>query len=505
MTTSFRLLLLTLIVFPGLFSVSHAAQRPNVLLIVVDDMSPFDLQMYNQRSVLETPTLDRLAQQGVVIDQAYQMGSWSGAVCTPSRHMIMSGRSVWHIPTKRRPKGKQRNENPHEKDSQLVPPNLEQQTLAAVFNRAGYETMRTCKTGNSYEAANKQFTFRKDAMKRGGDEPSGSAWHAERVLEYLASRDERKADKPFLIYYGFSHPHDTRDGTPELLAKYGATNHADPQTIPPAHAQQPALPVNYLPSHPFPEGHPNLRDEVAVSGVWKRRDETTIRNEIGRQFACVENIDRQVDRVLNRLEQSGDLENTLVIFTSDHGMAIGRHGLQGKQNLYEHTWRVPMIVSGPGLPQGTRVAGNVYLMDLLATICDYTKVKAPETNEGLSMLPAIQGKTQTIRETLYGVYCGGTKPGMRSVRRGDWKLIEYDVLDGRVRKSQLFQLSENPHEFLLEHHVATIGDLTGMVPEPHQVNLAEDSRYAEKLQEMRALLTEQMQSHNDPHKLWWQE
>ena len=78
-------------------------------------------------------------------------------------------------------------------------------------------------------------------------------------------------------------------------------------------------------------------------------------------MACSENIDRQLGRVLDRLEQMGELENTYVFYTSDHGMAIGRHGLQGKQNLYEHTWRVPMIVMGPGVKAGSRAVGNILL------------------------------------------------------------------------------------------------------------------------------------------------
>src|SRR5690606_34288378 len=107
-------------------------------------------------------------------------------------------------------------------------------SLAAVFNRAGYDTMRTCKQGNSYEAANKQFTVRRDATKRGGTAESGSAWHAEQVLKFLEDRGSSKDADPFLIYFGFSHPHDVRDGTPELLKKYGAVNHANREELPPA-------------------------------------------------------------------------------------------------------------------------------------------------------------------------------------------------------------------------------------------------------------------------------
>ena len=146
-----------------------ADSRPNIVFILVDDQSPFDLRMYNPQSTLDTPNLDRLAARGMVLDGAYHMGSFSGAVCMPSRHMIMSGRSVWHLP-------------PAPWGAKTSPPQLEQQTIPAVFNRAGYATMRTCKMGNSYEAANKLFTVRRDASKRGDTHESGSGWHGDQVM-----------------------------------------------------------------------------------------------------------------------------------------------------------------------------------------------------------------------------------------------------------------------------------------------------------------------------------
>lgn len=484
--------------------VTGLSKRPNVLFILVDDQSPWDLKVYNPNSPLDSPNLDRLAREGMVLDGAYHMGSFSGAVCTPSRHMIMSGRTVWHLPI-----------SPSAKQKGLCPDDLETRTLPAVFRRAGYLTMRTCKEGNSYEGANKQFEIRHDATKRGGTAETGSAWHADRVLDFLDSYEKKieqaksedganREVEPFLIYFGFSHPHDVRDGTPELLAKYGAVNHRDRATVPPANPNQPKLPENYLPKHPFPHGHPGLRDEVDVEGVWDRRDEQTIRNELGREFACSENIDRQIGRVLDRLEQLGQLENTLVIYTADHGMAIGRHGLQGKQNLYQHTWRVPMIARGPGISAGTRAEGNVYLLDLLATLCDYCQVPVPESNEGVSFCRVLRGEQSQVRDVLYGVYNGGTKPGQRSVKQGDWKLIEWDVLDGKVRRTQLFNLRENPLEFLEEHQSDAVRQLTGSVPSATQLNLADDPRHAEKLEEMRGLLQSEMQRLDDPWKLWYQ-
>jgi arylsulfatase A-like enzyme len=466
-------------------------RRPNILFILVDDQPPLDLKVYNPDSPLETPNIDRLAREGMVIDGAYHMGSFSGAVCTPSRHMIMSGRTVWHLPIA-----------PGAMEKDLCPPDIVNQTLPAVFNRAGYATMRTCKQGNSYEAANKLFAVRHDATKRGGTHESGSGWHGDRVMEYLEERGSSKDSRPFLIYFGFSHPHDVRDGTPELLEKYGAVNHADKKSLPPANPKAPALPPNWLPAHPFEHGHPRLRDEVAVSGVWERRDERTIRNELGREFACSENIDIQIGRVLAKLEATGELENTYIIYTADHGMAIGRHGLQGKQNLYQHTWRVPYIVRGPGIKAGSRAEGNLYLLDTLATLCDLAGIAPPETNEGLSIKPVFQGVKQVVRETLYGVYNGGTKPGMRSVKKGDWKLVKYDVLNGKVRETQLFNLAENPHELLAEHHDPEVAALTGAKPAPGQVNLADDPKHAAKLAEMETLLLAEMRRFNDPWRLW---
>jgi arylsulfatase A-like enzyme len=476
-------------IFSWTGSLSAQTKRPNILFIVVDDQSPFDLGVYEPKSMLQTPVLDRLAAEGMVFDSAHHMGSFLSAVCTPSRHMLLCGRTVWHLPI-----------GPGAENH--CPPNVEQSTMAAVFNRAGYATMRTCKIGNSYEGADKQFAVRKDGNKRGGNDTEGSAWHAEQVLDYLEHRESSADTRPFLIFFGFSHPHDPRNGKSELLAKYGAVNHEDRNSLPPANAKHPALPVNYLPAHPFHHGQPGLRDEVAVSGVWENRDERTIRNEIGREFACCENIDTQIGRVLDKLGSTGELSNTYVFYTSDHGIAIGRHGLQGKQNLYEHTSRVPFIVKGPGIKPGSRAKGNIYLSDVLATLCDLAGIQPPASNEGISFRPVLDGTQQTVRDVLYGVYCGGTKPGMRCVKRGDWKLIKYDVLDGQVRETQLFNLADNPYELIEQHQDPQIIGLTGNTPTAAQRNLAEDPRYAAKLNEMESLLDAEMRRLDDPYRLW---
>ena len=480
MNLSFGFFTLNLTALVLLIGCKQEQEPPNFLFVLVDDQSAFDLKTYYPASILETPYIDGLAESGMVLESARHMGSMNGAVCTPSRHMIMTGRTLWNLP----PSAEfQKNVDPHP---------LDDQTLGAIFNRAGYNTMRTCKKGNSYPGANKQFEVIKDVTKRGGTEEKGSAWHSKQVLEYLSDRERTQEKEPFFIYFGFSHPHDPRNGTPELLEKYGSINHRDTSSFPPLNSKQPPLPENYLAAHPFFHGHPELRDEERVSGVWKRRDEATVRNELGREYACAENIDIQLGKVLEKLEVMDELENTYIIYTSDHGMSIGRHGLMGKQNLYEHTWRVPFIVKGPGIKAGTRKEGNIYLLDILPTVCDLASIEIPETVQGKSFKPVLMSEKNTIRDVQYGVYSGGTKPGMRTVRKGDWKLIKYDMMDGGVRETQLFNIAENPHEYLPKH------EMSGVM----ETNLASDPKYYEKLKEMEDILLQQMINNNDPYRLW---
>jgi choline-sulfatase len=328
-------------------------------------------------------------------------------------------------------------------------------------------------------------------------------------MEFLNNYENENMGKPFFMYLGFSHPHDPRHGKEELYMKYGASD--EPPAIP--NPKAPPLPVNYLPEHPFRHGNDTGRDVTRVQGVMADRDESVVRNEIGRYYACIENIDNQIERVLSKLESMGKLDNTYIFFTGDNGIAIGSHGLMGKQNLYEHSWRIPLIVKGPGIKPGSRAEGNVYLMDVLPTLCDIAKIETPPTSDGISFLPVLKGETDVIRDVLYGAFNiysekgyggagNGSRPGIRAVKKGDWKLIKYDVYDGEVRETQLFNLKDNPDELLIEHHDSMIVKLTGNHPEPFQKNLADDPGYADKLMEMELLLLDKQFEFNDPFLMW---
>ena len=482
---------------------------PNFLFIITDDQDTYSVGAYRrtepaeprpdgQPYVVDTPNIDRLAEEGMIFHQARLMGSWTGAVCTASRTCIQTGRGTWRAKQDYDGAGSAAN------------------TLPGIFNRGvrsglpsrPYATYRTCKVGNSYPTANLEFAVVNDATKRGNTDGNGSEWHADRSIDHINHwrTNHRPFGKPFLMFLGFSHPHDTRmarnaANPPDLAGRYHCFNATDPASIPLA-PLAPPLPFSHLsctpatyPAHPFDHGNLEVRDETTVEGVGQYRTEPVIRNEIGRQFACYDWIDRQIGRVLAKLEDpdgDGDksdsvLANTYIVFTSDHGIAIGRHGLQGKQNLYDHSWRVPYIVRGPGIAPGSRTNALVYLHDTFPTLCDLAGLALPPTigpNDGRSFRNVLEGSSATARGTLYGLYAGGDKPGIRAVTDGRFKLVKYDVANNAVQNTQLFDLEQNPFELLPEHGVP---------------NLATRTAYAGIRQRLEAAMMQQRIDNADPY------
>ncbi len=496
-------------ILPGIAGCSNhkETKKPNILFIITDDQSPYSLSTYGNQ-ICTTPNIDRLASEGMTITDSYIQGSWQSAVSIPSRTQIMTGRNLWRtvdLPGAKTPVYK----TPAEANAAITPDDPQYFSIPAIFNREGYITFRTCKRGTSYENANKLFTYRYDKWCVYADDENGSKWHGDRAMDFLEMYDNEKIEQPFLMYFGFSHPHDPRYEKPEYYEKYGAADEAPDIPNP----KSPPLPVNYLPAHPFKIGVDEGRDETQVQGVMRNRDEATIRNEIGRKYACIENIDFQIGRVLNKLDEMGLLENTYIFFCGDNGIAVGRHGLMGKQNLYEHSWRVPLIVRGPGIKAGSRASGFTYLMDVLPTLCDIANIDTPGSCDGISFLPVLHGRKKTIRNTLYGAFTiinqkddrgQGTNvsPGIRAVRKGKWKLIKYDLYDGTVRQTQLFNLKENPFELLIEHHDPVIINLNKNKPLSNQQNLADNPKYSGRLKKMEKLLYKQQLKYNDPYHLW---
>lgn len=423
---SFPITWLTALLLLLLSRLAPAAQ-PNLVFLIADDMRPDAIAALGH-PVVKTPNLDRLVGRGFVFHNAYCMGSMVGAVCSPSRHMIHSGRTLWRFD-----------------------PNDAEGTIGDVMRKAGYVTWHLSKKGNTPQKYHKTFEhtgYVEDSKER------TSGYHgralADRTIEFLKTTWNK--DQPLFMYLGFEGPHDPRVAADEFLSLY------ERDKLP--------LPANYKPFHPIDNGWMTGRDEALAP--WPRTEEV-VRKHLHDYYGCITSIDRNVGRILQTLEELGELDDTVVMFTSDHGLSIGSHGLFGKQNLYEHSMRSPLIWAGPGVPRGETDA-LTYLYDLYPTGCDLVGVKVPGKVEGKSQKPVIQGQAATTREVIFTAF----EQGQRAVRKGDWKLHRFPL----VNDSLLFNLKEDPNEL-------------------H--DLAQDPAQAGKVKEMMVLLEEQQKFYGDPH------
>jgi arylsulfatase A-like enzyme len=260
---------------------------------------------------------------------------------------------------------------------------------------------------------------RKFPEKGVGLTPQISADLADAAIGYL--RREDPTDKPFFLHVCFTAPHDPLLIPPGYAGKY------DPALLP--------LVKNFLPEHPFDHGNFRGRDELLFA--WPRTREETL-GELAAYYAVISHMDEQIGRLLLALEQSGQADNTLVIFTADQGLAIGSHGLRGKQNMYEHTLGVPLVMRGPGVPRGKRIAGQVYLRDIYPTVCQLTGVPIPSTVEAKSFVPLLSGEAQAIHPHVFCYF----RDVQRAIRTDRWKYIRYP----QVAREQLFDLQQDPLE-----------------------------------------------------------
>jgi arylsulfatase A-like enzyme len=219
----------------------------------------------------------------------------------------------------------------------------------------------------------------------------------------------------------FNAPHDPRLAPKEYHERY------NPERLP--------LPANYLPQHPFNNGDLTGRDERLAP--WPRTPEV-VRQHLADYYAAITFLDAQVGRVLDALRASGRYDNTLVVFSSDHGLAIGSHGLFGKQNLYDHSMHAPLVFAGPGVPKGKRSDALCYLLDIFPTLGDLAGVPAPQGSEGKSLAPVLAGKRSAVRDAIFTAY----RHVQRAVRDDRWKLLVYP----QVNKVQLFDLRNDPAE-----------------------------------------------------------
>ena len=412
------------------------AAKPNFLVIVTDDQRPDTIAALGNPRIA-TPNLDWLVKNGMVFENFI----CSNPLCVPSRAEILTGRTGFQNGVlgmgreKMNPKltlwpaamaaggyhawysGKWMNDG--------SPTTRGYHETRGLFSGGGGtwkkgEVVRGRK-GRSITGY-RNWTFKdakgKPELQKGiGLTPLTDKYIADGALDFL----KQKTEQPFFLHVNFTGPHDPLVYPPGYEKKYTGAKMK--------------LPENFKPRHPFDHGNFNGRDEQLLP--WPRT-KADVLDELAVYYAVIDHIDKQVGRLLGQLRADGRLANTFIIFTSDHGLALGSHGLMGKQNMYDHTLRVPFFIAGPGIERGARTQSFGFLRDLYPTTCELAGIAIPKTVHAKSLAPILRGRKKTVHPAGYGYF----RDVQRMVWVEGWKLVFYP----KTGRHQLFKLAEDPHE-----------------------------------------------------------
>ncbi len=445
----------------SIIAVGQKQQKPNVLFLYTDDQTYDTIHAWNNDEI-HTPNLDRLYKNGTTFTHAFNNGAWGGAVCVAARAMLNTGRSVWNCGGKSAGNGS-------------LP------LWGQQFKSAGFETFMTGKWHNGAKTKNLSFdhmgkagggmygstgldgaAYWRDGSKDEKWTPFDPKWNgqwrkikdkdgknvaihssdlwANQSIDFL-NNVATKSEKPFFMYVGFHAPHDPRQSPKEYVDMYPV--------------DKIKIPENYLDLHPYDIGDRFIRDEVLAPIPRTKKAVQLHRQEY---YAIITHCDAAIGRILDALDKSGKADNTIIVFTGDHGLSVGQHGLIGKQSLYDHSVRVPLIFSGPGIPKGKQIDKPVYYQSLAATTLEMSGVKVPETFEYKSLASMIAGKDSGYQgeEAIYGAY----NMYQRSIRTDKYKLIYYPYAGSKLErkgkdikvvkpyqpKIQLFDMEKDPKE-----------------------------------------------------------
>lgn len=469
---------------------TDTAQAPNILFLFTDDQTYSTINALGNTAI-HTPNLDRLAQQSTSFTHAYNMGGWNGAVCVASRSMMISGRFIW--------RAKQLESKWKANDSTAL-----EQTWSRLMASKGYDTYMTgkwhvqapantifveakhvrpgmpqdqgffkpykewAKTGNIEDwdkimppgynrpVDENDKSWSPTDTSFGGFWEGGKHWSEVVRDDAIAFIDKAsKKDNPFFMYLAFNAPHDPRQAPQKFIDKY------------PLESLQ--LPKNWQAEYPLQDSMGNgrsLRDE-ALAPFPRTKYATKV--HIQEYYSIITHLDEQIGKILDALESSGKLDNTYIFFTADHGLAVGSHGLLGKQNMYDHSIRVPLMVSGPDVPKNKKIKTPVYLQDIMATSLELAGVQKPAYVEFNSLVPLIQNEQQeSSYEAIYGCYVDW----QRMIRKDGFKLIVYP----KINKTLLFDMEADPYEMQ---------------------DLSEDAAYTDKVQHMLTELQRLQESMGD--------
>jgi len=424
-----------------LLSCSGTEEPPNILFIFADDQCFNTIRELGNEEVY-TPALDELARRGTVFTTTYNMGGWHGAVCVASRTMLNTGKFLWRA---------------NALETRLDTLAARGELWSKEMQKLGYDTYMTGKwhvniqppeifnhvgtvRGGMPGAVPEMYDRPLDAndwewtpwdTAFGGFWKGGTHWTEVVANETLGFLDRASgSEKPFMMYVAFNAPHDPRQSPKEYVDMYPL--------------EDVGVPDNFLPEYPHKDEigcSASLRDEKLAPFP---RTEYSVKVHRQEYYAIISHLDAQIARILAHLEETGRAENTYIFFTADHGLSVGHHGLIGKQNMYEHSMRPPLIVVGPDVPKGKRKKAAIYLQDIMPTAIEYAGGEVPEWVEFNSLKPLIEEKqTTSSYPEVYGAYMDL----QRMIRVDDYKLIVYP----KAGVIKLFDLINDPSE---KHNLA---------------------------------------------------
>jgi arylsulfatase A-like enzyme len=411
---------------------SPTTARSNVLLVMTDQQQSVALSCAGNPD-LHTPNLDALAARGTHFASTYT----TFPLCTPARASLFTGRMPHAIDAM--------NNNRPLSDAHR------EQSLGHLFARAGYD----CAYGGKWHvpqiAMQDGFAFQRIS---GFDDNA----LAPAAIDFL--RAERA--QPFLLVTSFDNPHNICEHSRNQPLPWGEVPLAPIEACP-------NLPPNFSAGPHEPEA---LRTYADRAGKFRRRPAyTAARWRLLRHvyYRLVEKVDGQIGQILTALRESGQEENTLVVFTSDHGDMAGAHELNQKHSLYDESARVPLIVAGPGIAAGHRVDEPVSFVDILPTICDLAGVDAPQDLPGASLRPAVeQHAFERAPVVIQSAWAEEISSAVSvQARCLVTRTHKYVVHEWGEYREQLFDRTADPWE---------------------QVNLAVEARHAPLLREQRRVL-----------------
>lgn len=412
-----------------------AGEKPNIMFLFADDLTYEAIRGFGHTDI-DTPNLDQLVKRGTTFSHAYNPGSWSPAVCMPSRLMLNTGRFLWEA---KKVEGKLKDEA---KEGRM----WSQQMKAAGYRtymsgkwhvpidpKSIFDVVANVRPGMPNQAPqgyNRPVEGKPDEWspfdkKFEGFWKGGIHWSEvlrDDALGFL--KDSEKHEQPFFMYLAFNAAHDPRQAPKEYVDMYPL--------------DRMKVPENFLPEYPYKEdigSGKGLRDEKLAPFP---RTEYSVKVNRQEYYALITHMDAQIGLILDGLEKSGKADNTWIFFSADHGLAVGHHGLMGKQNMYDHSVRVPFMVVGPGVPAGKTISDPIYYQDIMPTCLALAGAEIPEYNGFQNLLPIISGEVKTKCESIYGAYTNA----QRSITKDGWKLILYP----KIKKSRLYHLTEDPHE-----------------------------------------------------------